>query len=430
MPKPAKHRSNTIRTAASLLFLSALLFYGPAQTSSPYCETVYDIEYLSWEEFRTPVKAESVMPFKKIGNMLLKDDLLILSEPNKGIHLVNNSDPQAPEKISFLSVYAADQVAMSGDILYTRSYVDLIAIDISDPNNAAETGRLKNLFPTPLTTLDDPEKYFFGARDPKLGVVKDFEIVSQQCRGGNYSGNDTSGGCGSSGGGSTATPAQDNTATPAVKQGSLANMIIVDDYLYVISYDEVKTVSLADPSAPELVNTTAVNNWAMETLYYHNNALYIGTSVGVEILDITTRNSPQVAGTFSHQWSCDPIVVQGEVAYSTLRGRGCGGAQNQLDILDVSDIYAPQLITSVEMSEPYGLAIDGNLLLVADGYSGLKRLNVADPANPIFMQGLGNYTLRDIIAVDGHAILQGVNSVIQVDYSDEESITVVSVLEY
>ncbi len=420
---------STVRTASALLFISSLVFFVPARTSSPPCDYEYDIEYMSWEEFRAPVQATEAKPFNFIGNMLVNDDLVVLTEPSKGIHLINNVDRNSPEKTAFIPVHGVDQAAMRGDMLFTRSHVDLIVIDLSEPAQAVEAGRLENLFYyNSSPTLEDPDKSIPIDTDPELGVVKNYTIRYSNCyRERNYG---SGGGCMGAGadGGSAAT----NNPAPQhrIQQGSLASMIIVDDYLYVISNSQIKTVSLSEPTAPTLINSTTVN-WNMETLYHHQGAIYVGTRLGVYILDLSTPEDPQLAGSFEHPWRCDPVVVDGNVAYSTLRGgESCGGFNSQLDILDVTDISNPQLITSVEMSEPYGLAIDDDTLLVADGYRGLKRLNVEDPANPVLLSGLSDHNVRDVIILDNQqAILQGISSIIQVDFGQTDVIEVLSVLE-
>ena len=46
----------------------------------------------------------------------------------------------------------------------------------------------------------------------------------------------------------------------------------------------------------------------------------------MEIYDLTEEQNPVCLSDFNHVRSCDPVVVQGDIAYVTLRsGSFCGG---------------------------------------------------------------------------------------------------------
>jgi hypothetical protein len=53
-------------------------------------------------------------------------------------------------------------------------------------------------------------------------------------------------------------------------------------------------------------------------------------------------------------------------------------AQNQLDLVDVSNPAAPQLIKSYQMENPHGLSIDFPTLFLCEGEHGLKVFDVTD----------------------------------------------------
>ncbi|MBK8279937.1 MAG: hypothetical protein IPK94_07395 [Saprospiraceae bacterium] len=49
--------------------------------------------------------------------------------------------------------------------------------------------------------------------------------------------------------------------------------------------------------------------------------------------------------TFSHARACDPVYVEGDIAYITLRnGTRCENFTNELDVVDITNITSPRLI--------------------------------------------------------------------------------------
>ncbi len=160
--------------------------------------------------------------------------------------------------------------------------------------------------------------------------------------------------------------------------GSLARFTIIDNELYTVDHHQLKVYDISQTTNPNLLNTVDIG-WNIETIYPYQNKLFIGSQTGMFIYDASNPEQPEFLSEFSHARSCDPVVTDGEYAYVTLRdGATCNNANNQLDIVDVKDLEDPELLKSYPMTQPAGLAIDGNLLFICDGTSGLKMFDVSD----------------------------------------------------
>ena len=81
------------------------------------------------------------------GKIYIKDNYLFINEKYKGIHVIDNTDPSNPKKAGFLRIPGCIDMAVKGNILYADNAVDLVAIDISNPDNIAVTKRIKYVFP-------------------------------------------------------------------------------------------------------------------------------------------------------------------------------------------------------------------------------------------------------------------------------------------
>lgn len=160
--------------------------------------------------------------------------------------------------------------------------------------------------------------------------------------------------------------------------GSLARFTIINDALYTVDHHQLKVFDISQTTNPNLLNTIDIG-WNIETIYPYQDKLFIGSQTGMFIYDAADSEQPEFLSEFTHARSCDPVVSDGEYAYVTLRdGVACANANNQLDIVDVKDLEDPELLKSYPMTQPAGLAIDGNLLFICDGASGLKMFDVSD----------------------------------------------------
>jgi hypothetical protein len=203
--------------------------------------------------------------------------------------------------------------------------------------------------------------------------------------------------------------------------GSLAQFTVVDGYLYTIDYKTLNIFDLSNPDAPAQTEAM-VMGVGMETVFHQDGMLYVGANDGVHILDISDPIRPVEVSEFDHVTSCDPVVSNGQIAIATLRGgTECGGSLSQLDILDLSDISNPQLISEFELINPYGLgfsASNSELVYVCDGYTGLKIFNVSNPFAPELTKTYDNLEALDVISTEDGLIVLTRGGIHQFDESD------------
>ena len=211
----------------------------------------------------------------------------------------------------------------------------------------------------------------------------------------------------------------------------MARFTIANNHLYTIDGSEIKVFEVTQ-SAPVLRNEVSLVA-GIETLFPMAGSLFIGSNAGLIIYDISNPASPQYLSTFSHATACDPVVVEGNTAYVTLRdGNTCEGFVNQLDIVDVSNLSNPNLIKSYEMDNPHGLSVLNETLYLCEGASGLKIFDVNNP-NSISQFNLGNVTkgffAYDVIVLPGeHVIVVGKDGLHQFDTSNKGDVRQLSVI--
>ncbi|WP_372776152.1 LVIVD repeat-containing protein [Mangrovibacterium sp.] len=388
--------------------------------------------YMSYDDLRSAVKTESPRELKNPGKIYFKDNYIFINEQTEGVHVLNVQDPANPEEIAFLSIPGNIDLAIKDDVLYADSYVDLVAIDLSDLSNMHEVGRVEDIFPYTLPEYDTD--YRLDEIEEEKGVVLAWEIkevrhrVEQQTYPiyyydtyrealssdfANYSSAGVGGGSGSTFG----------------VGGSMARFGLNGDFLYVVDDYQLYTIKINDLENPVMFGTKTAG-WGIETMFVYDDHLFLGTTTGMLIYSLELPESPTFIKQYTHITSCDPVVVQNDLAYVTLRDGGwCGQSVNRLDVIRMSDNYTELTeVATYPMVNPHGLGIDGDILFVCDGDAGLKVYDVADPES-ITQHKLASFPdiqATDVIPVGNYLFMIGEEGFYLYDYSSLQDIHLLS----
>jgi hypothetical protein len=392
--------------------------------------------YMPYEELRSAVKQEVSRDIENPGKIYFKDDYLFINETMKGVHVLDVHDPANPEPVTFIAIPGNVDIAVKGNVLYADSYVDLVAIDVSDLNNIQEVGRSEDIFPYVLPPYDTEHRV--AEVDEEKGVVVEWELkeVRQEVKRIDYPIyyydtfaerasldmlNFTSSAGGVGGGGGT---------TFGVG-GSMARFGLYDNYLYVVDISKLYVFDISDLEDPVDLGEYNIG-WNIETMFIYNQHLFMGTTTGMLVYSLEMKQNPSYVCRYTHITSCDPVVVQNDLAYVTLRGGGlCGGNVNRLDVVEMKDSYTKMnLIATYPMANPHGLGIDGDVLFVCDGDAGLKVFDVSDPLaiDDHQIARFPNINAKDVIPLNDYLFMIGSGGFYLYDYSDLQNIHLISTI--
>ena len=407
------------------------------------CEDKVEIEqrynyfepvYTTTAEIRASVTPVAPQEIKEAGKIYIKDNWLFVNEVGKGIHIVDNTNPASPLVKSFLNIPGNYDMAIKGDILYADSYIDLIAFDISDKSNIKITKRIEGIFSfyDRMRSGVDPQKGIITSWKPVEQVqVRDFKDQQVCCM--PWGGFMLRGGivafAQSADVRTAMTPG--NPATTGIG-GSMARFTIANDYLYLMDAGNVHAVNISNLADP-VAKTRNMIAWDIETIFPHENKLFFGAQSGMYIYGLDDPENPNRISQYNHVRSCDPVVVEGNLAYVTLRsGTACQGFTNQLEVIDISNLTSPQLLKIYPMTNPHGLGIDNKKLFICDGDDGLKIFDATDHLK-ISDNQLAHYksiNAYDIIPYNNIAIMTGKDGIYQFDYSDPKAVKQLSRLGF
>lgn len=342
--------------------------------------------YLSYDELRSAVKTTEAKTIKNTGKIYFNDNYIFIVEKLEGIHIIDISSPSNPINKAFVTVPGCIDIAIKDNILYTDSYVDLVAIDVSNINNIKETSRVKSIFPYSIPPIKNNLR--IENIDPTKGVIISWEIKKIKKENSyphypNYPIYWFSSKISSTDNTAFSVGVGNSTTSTFGKSGSLARFGLNGKYLYAADNNGVYIFNLNTPTHP-IPTEIKYQNISIETIFMYDNKMFVGTNDGMIIYSLEIPITPTLLSYYYHITSCDPVIVDNGYAYVTLRGGvTCRNtAVNELQVLQLSSDY--KTITPVEfypMTNPHGLGIDGNTLFVCDGSAGLKVFNCFDKKN-------------------------------------------------
>lgn len=146
--------------------------------------------------------------------------------------------------------------------------------------------------------------------------------------------------------------------------GSMARFTIKGDYLYSVDFENLHVFNINNPQ-DIIYEKEHQAGFGIETIFPFGELLFLGAQNGMHIYSIENPANPEKISFTPHFVSYDPVVVQGDFAYVTLRSDFNIG-RNLLQVYDITNLSDPQLLKEYNMTGPRGLGVDGDQLFVCD----------------------------------------------------------------
>lgn len=367
-------------------------------------------EMMSKTEFRNAIKVELPKPIVELGKIYAYGNYIFISDKDQGIHIIDNCDPKAPEAISFLKIPGNEDLSIKNNYLFADSATDLVVFDLSNILDIQIVERLEDVFSVYDYRIPNDAQYAdFNNYDFENNIVVGWKIVQERrefAHNNFFITND-------------AFSSSSESSNVGVG-GSLARFQIVDHYLYTVGSAQMSIFNISNLAKP-LLETIQDSGRDIETMFYADQYLYLGASHGLYIYSLENPASPSYVSLFSHWNGCDPVVVDGDYAYLTLRGgNACGQLESVLEVIDVSDKANPKLVARHALDNPYGLGFKNTNLFVCDGTSGLKVFDKSDPSILKQTQTFSNVHAKDVIPLDNSLLMVGDGALYQYQYKEKD----------
>jgi len=282
-------------------------------------------QLMSKTTFRSSVEVIAPKTIEEPGKIYVYQDYIFVGDVHSGIHIIDNSDPKSPKAIKFIQIPGNEDISVKDNFLYADSATDLVVFDISDINNVSIIEQLEDVFN--VYNYDIPveaEAVDYGKFDFDDDIIVGWTLTTERRK------------------------KVDNTMDKALDDGvvlsagaesttgtggSLARFQIVDNYLYTVGNYEMAIFNIQNLAEPVLSNTQYAG-WNIETMFQAEGYLYLGSTNGMYIYNLVNPSSPEFVSDFTHWEGCDPVVVDGDYAYLTLRGGNlCGQLESVLEVM-------------------------------------------------------------------------------------------------
>ncbi|MCD4847793.1 MAG: hypothetical protein K8R76_06350, partial [Candidatus Aegiribacteria sp.] len=320
--------------------------YVVVSVSSPDLIAVIDVS--------DPVYPFIAVSYGGSGNLFVDEDRLFEVNSNS-IQIQDIQDPLnfVLEGSIDVEAYTSRGIQVSGNFAYIVDMGDwfnsgLNIVDISDPYSPYPRGNYPIGFPSFcfLLTVKDDYAYIPDIMNDLLEIV-DISNPDLPVYAGEYA-------------------------------AAVEDLFAGDPYTYLVVGNTLQITDLQDPSNPSLLSTIALGTEDGNKIYVADEYAFVGDCTGeVWIVDVTDSLFPQTVTSFITAGEVTGIIAVENLLFIV--------SQEQLQIVDISVINAPQIVGSYsdgDLSSYSNIHVDGDYAYIANLIGGFLEIDVSNPSAP------------------------------------------------
>lgn len=167
--KQKKHRFKILLLAICISSLGIMAFQ-----FSQVPNANYEPILMSRADMEASVKLGEPRNIVSPGKMWLYNELILLVEQYRGIHIIDNSNPSSTKTIGFIQIDGCTEITMKGDILYANNAVDMIGIKSSDFASIEIITRNRRMLPQ-IASPEPWNDWFYYDKLPENTVIVRWE---------------------------------------------------------------------------------------------------------------------------------------------------------------------------------------------------------------------------------------------------------------
>ena len=301
-----------------------------------------------------------------VTDVLISDNLAILSVQDLGIEILNISQPKSLIKVTnWTNNRKPCNVVLKGNHLFVASEnYKLEILDISNLNNIINVGELP-ISNKPYQILFKNNYIFLANGIDGLKII-DISDISN--------------------------PSLTNSFG---QMGSITNIRIKENYIFLAN----NTFGLSVVDIKNQVNPRLMYHWDINeqitSFEIYGDHIYLGCEYsGLQVLKFTELIKTKEIFGYSPNIYARNIILDDDKAF--LCSIEDGPYEGGLSIFDISDPFNPQHIGNFSNSgfEFYDVEVKGGICFAAAYNNGLLSLNITDPANINILDSIGGYLLN------------------------------------
>jgi len=254
--------------SVAFVLLSGSFFMGCVKDTchKTYTYTYYVPVYKTKEEVKVNIKSNPAKEVQNPGKLFTLGNYIFLNEVDKGIHIINNSNPASPQNVAFIDIPGNMDLAVKGNILYADAYTDLVTIDITDPLNVIVKKYNEGVFP-----FRSYGNGFIAAQGETIvDWLKRDTTITETCSDNTWLMTDQSVYYLASAN-SQATVATKASVSPIGQGGSMARFALIDNYLYTVSDYDLNVFNITNSIVPTFAGTGRLDRICPRRTRTHRN---------------------------------------------------------------------------------------------------------------------------------------------------------------
>ncbi len=307
------------------------------------------------------LKLENIVPPKLLSSfdvfgatydVFTKDNIAYLTAEKAGLIILDVTNPSTPEFISSYDTHgSAKAVYVSGNIAYLAvGNNGLTIVDITDPPSPALLGTLDLNADVQSVFVEGNTAYLLSPYEGSGLYTVDVSDPSTPLLSGFYE-------------------------TP----GNAFGIYVLNSIAYIA--DGKGGLSIADTSNPASPSFLGYFKENTKRVFVEGNIAYAASGSGSDlfIIDVSDPASPTVISSLEIEQGDKDIYVSASKAYITTRN-------GNLFIVDISDLSSPAVLSTLEIASrfiPNAVSVSGNKAYISAG--GFSIIDVADSANPLLI---------------------------------------------
>ena len=261
-----------------------------------------------------------------------------------GLQIINVAEPSMPTQAGFINMRDAADVTVSGSYAYVSTYFGLRIIDVGN-----------SFPPREVASVSLPLHYKGDA--PIVVDNRAYVATNQGLRIFNV---------------------EDPTTPIEIGQFDAPGVAIAIAGNHVYVADEghgVQIINVSNPAMPSAAGSYKTLGLTRDIFVTAGNYAYVMADPGLRIVDITEPTMPVSVGSLDIPDQVKSITVAGNYAYIA--------NGTSLRIVDVANPIAPVAAGFLETYFSHDVDVTGNYAYIADDESGLRIVNITDPAMPV-----------------------------------------------
>ncbi len=242
---------------------------------------------MDWWSGDGPQLISSYEGVEQEAGMALRGNLLFVADQEKGLHILDTTDPSNLQEVSFLPL-----TGPLGNLVLYENYIYMTVlgrgvqiIDVTDVQSPVESGLVPGNTLYRLALVDS--HLYVLSKEAGLEIY-DLALPTQPIKVGQYT---------------------EANVTPV-------DMDVQDQSVYLATQEEgLIILDVTEPSNPVMTRQWALPNVSLDLVRVSGNFAYAGAGRKVWVLDISSKQTPGIASTYDPDDFIRNLAVYGDTVY-------------------------------------------------------------------------------------------------------------------